>query len=315
MIFVQTPLFVQLLLDTPFSAFELAELINTAPTRYKNHYIEKRNGRGKRLISQPTKEVKYVQRYLVEKTLNSLPIHPSATAYRSGLSIKDHALPHADAKYLLKLDFKDFFPSITARGLSNRFKVDLDLNDIEIEIITRILCRHDPITETLRLSIGAPSSPYVSNYFLFEFDSVIADFCARSGVTYTRYADDLAFSTNFPRMLDVVQDRVLATIQELEYLGLNLNEKKTVNVSKKNRRTLVGLTLSNDGSTSIGRDAKRELRNQLYRASKGELNKEEFQRLKGRLAFLFSVDPDFVMTLCRKYNAKKISDLNFPSNI
>lgn len=315
MIFSQTPLFAQLLAETPFSTAELIDLIQTSPTRYKDHYIEKRNGRGKRLISQPTKEVKYVQRYLIANVLNSLPIHSAAKAYRVGLSIKDHALPHANAKYLLKLDFKDFFPSITAKALSYKFSVDLKISNIEIEIINRIVCRYDPLSDTLRLSIGSPSSPYISNYFLFDFDEKIFQFCNKNQITYTRYADDLALSTNSPRNLDIAYQHILKIIHELNYLGLNLNSKKTINVSKKNRRTLVGLTLSNDGTASIGRDAKRDIRNQLYRASKGEITNIEFQKLKGRLAFLFSVDPDFVIKLCRKHGATRVADLNFVGNI
>lgn len=315
MTFVQTPLFARLLADTPFSEGELLELIHTSPTRYKDHFIEKRNGRGKRLISQPTKEVKYIQRYLIEYILKYLPVHHAATAYRSGLSIKDHALPHADARYLLKLDFENFFPSITAKGLALRLNIDSGLSELEVAIVVRLLCRYDASSDMLRLSIGAPSSPYISNYFLFEFDRVVSKFCGDNSVVYTRYADDLAFSTNEPKMLDAVQAHVLNTLDEMAYLGLRLNEKKTVNVSKKNRRTLVGLTLSNEGSVSVGRDAKRGIRNQLHRASKGDLTLEEFQRLKGQLAFMLAVDPDFVMALCRKHGVARIADLSFRSKV
>lgn len=74
---------------------------------------------------------------------------------------------------------------------------------------------------------------------------------------------------------------------------------------------LVGLTLSNDGRVSVGRRKKRDLRSQLYRASKGEMESEELQKLKGQLAFLWSVDPIFVQDLCKRYGAQKISELDF----
>lgn len=309
--YANTPLFARLLAETPFSAGELVELINTSPTRYKDHFIDKRNGRGKRLISQPTKEVKYIQRYLIAYVLKSLPVHPAATAYRPGLSIKNHALPHANARYLLKLDFQDFFPSITATSLARRLEMDSGLETQEIGIVVRLLCRYDSASERLRLSIGAPSSPYISNYFMFDFDKAVSEFCNANSVCYTRYADDLAFSTSVPKMLDAVQAHVLKTLDEMAYLGLRLNTKKTVNVSKKNRRTLVGLTLSNAGCVSVGRDAKRGIRNQLHRASRGDLTLEEFQRLKGQLAFMLAVDPEFVMALCRKHGVARIADLSF----
>lgn len=197
--FTQTQIFNRLLRETPFSAAELIDLIKTAPNRYKEHYINKRNNRGKRLISQPTKELKYVQKYFIQNILNGLPIHYAAKAYRSGLSIKDHALPHANSKYLLKLDFRDFFPSITAEGLCYRLKLDFGFSDSDLYIIKRIICKCRPCSDVLHLSIGAPSSPYISNYFLFEFDEIIFNFCLENEVVYTRYADDLAFSTNFPK--------------------------------------------------------------------------------------------------------------------
>lgn len=106
------PLFQRLLARSPFSEHELIVLIATASSRYKVHYIEKRSGRGRRLIAQPTREIKFLQRMLVKHELGALPIHEAAMAYRAGLSIADHARPHAGGRYLLKLDFKDFFPSI-----------------------------------------------------------------------------------------------------------------------------------------------------------------------------------------------------------
>ena len=67
---IDAPLFKRLLAGTPFSEHELVVLIATAPTRYKDHYISKRNGRGRRLISQPTKEIKFLQRLLLKRELN-----------------------------------------------------------------------------------------------------------------------------------------------------------------------------------------------------------------------------------------------------
>ena len=87
------PLFQRLLARSPFSDHELIVLIATAASRYKTHYIEKRGGRGQREISQPTKEIKFLQRLLVSEELNRLPIHDAAVGYRPGRSILDHATP------------------------------------------------------------------------------------------------------------------------------------------------------------------------------------------------------------------------------
>jgi RNA-directed DNA polymerase len=303
------PLFQRLLARSPFSEHELIVLIATASSRYKVHYIEKRGGRGRREIAQPTKEIKYLQRMLIKHELATLPIHDAAVAYRAGLSIADHARLHAQARYLLKLDFKNFFPSIKWPALAHRLTRDTQYTKVELWILGNLLCREAKSTGVHQLSIGAPSSPHVSNYVLCEFDSKLTDFCSNHGVRYTRYADDLALSTSTPGTLDVVEQKVRHLLEELDYLGLQLNEEKSVNVSKKRRRTLVGLTLSNDGHASIGRDAKRQLRGAIHRAALGTLGPEDLANLKGRMAFVYAFDPAFVDQLLARYGFTSIATI------
>jgi RNA-directed DNA polymerase len=307
------PLFQRLLARSPFSEHELIVLIATAPSRYKVHYIEKRGGRGRREIAQPTKEIKFLQRMLVRHEIDTLPIHDAAVAYRAGLSIADHARPHAHGRYLLKLDFKSFFPSIKWPALAHRLTRDTQYTKIELWILGNLLCRTVKSAGVHQLSIGAPSSPHVSNYVLYEFDAKLTNFCSNRGVRYTRYADDLAFSTNTPGTLNVVEQEVRNLLVEFDYLGLQLNDEKSVNVSKKRRRTLVGLTLSNDGRASIGREAKRQLRSAIHRAALGTLGPEDLANLQGRLAFTYAVDPAFVDQLLARYGFASIADISSPA--
>lgn len=308
-----TPLFQRLLARSPFSEHELIVLIATAPSRYKVHYVEKRGGRGRREIAQPTKEIKFLQRLLVKHELNALPIHDAAVAYRAGLSISDHARPHAQGRYLLKLDFKDFFPSIKWASLAYCLARDTEYTREELWILGNLLCRKAKVSGAHQLSIGAPSSPHISNYVLHEFDSKLTELCSSCGVTYTRYADDLAFSTRTPGTLDAVEQEVRRLLGELEYLELQLNETKSVNVSRKQRRTLVGLTLSNDGHASIGREAKRQLRLAMHRASLGTLPATETANLQGRLAFTYAIDPKFVDELLKRYGFVSIASIGNPA--
>ena len=98
-------------LETGLSEFAVRRIMQTAPHRYKVFYIPKRNGSMRR-IAQPSKEVKLLQRVMVEKFLQFMPIHPAATAYNAGCSIVKNAKIHASDGPILKMDFKDFFPSI-----------------------------------------------------------------------------------------------------------------------------------------------------------------------------------------------------------
>lgn len=308
-----TDLFGRLIENTPFSEEELALLILTGPTRYKDHWIEKRNGRGRRMISQPTSEMKLVQRWLVNYELSSLSIDRHATAYRKGLSILHHVAPHTKSHFLLKLDFKDFFPSLTDSALRYRLEQDAQYSELEIHILTNLLFRKKRTEEAYRLSIGAPSSPFVSNYLLLDFDRRLSNYCESNSLRYTRYADDIAISANTAGTLDPAKAFVEKLIGELPYLGLRLNEEKTVNVSKKFRRELVGLIISNQEKVSLGREEKRRLRAAVHALVRGKLNVEQSMQLRGQLAFGLSVDRDFVIALCKRHGFDRVCDLPGPN--
>lgn len=310
--FEKTAVFQYLLESMPMEKKELYSLIKKAPYSYKEHFIEKRNGHGKRLISQPIQELKVLQKYLIETCLKDLPVHAVACAYQQGVSIKAHAVPHANHRYLLKLDFKDFFPSITGHALSAILKQYTNFEADDLALITRVLCKKDKDTKALCLSIGAPSSPFISNHFMYKFDLAIDNYCKVRGITYTRYADDLAFSTSHRFYLKTVLQQVQHILNEAPYSGLSLNAKKTLNISKKRQRSLVGLTLGNSGQVSIGRDKKRLLRAQMHYAVQGKLNQAELNRLKGQLAFVYSVDPGYVVHLCSRYGFQKIAEITLP---
>lgn len=286
-----------ILQEYPLSPLEVALLIRTAPSRYKVHEIEKRNGRGKRTIAQPTAEVKLVQRLMVDEVIKKLPISDAAMAYRSGHGILDHALPHANHQYLLKLDFKDFFPSIRAadfvRHLIKYSKIDRD----EAKLLARLFFWRPKGQRQLILSIGAPSSPAISNTIMFDFDVRLIEYCKKAGITYTRYADDLALSTNTPNLLSNAYKFVLELCGEIKSPHLTLNEEKTVFTSKKYHRQLTGLTLSNDGKASVGRERKRLIRAMAYRYKTGVLPLEEHSKLRGWLSFILSVDKLFVESI------------------
>ena len=176
---------------------QLGNLIRSAPRRYKVFKIPKRTPNQMRTIAQPAREVKVLQYWVMEHVLRSLRVHPAATGYCKGSNIADNARRHIHGRFLLKLDFNEFFPSLKAKD----FKVYTyqnvpTLTDQDVEALTRILFWKPRGTNELHLSIGAPSSPLLSNILLWEFDSMVAALCSYSKTSYTRYADDLSFSTN-----------------------------------------------------------------------------------------------------------------------
>lgn len=298
-----------LLRDLPLSAMDLVQLVRTAPHRYKVYSIPKRSGKGDRVIAQPAAEVKLLQRWIVENVLVDYPVHDVAVAYREGVGIKHNALRHVKNRFLLKMDFKDFFPSINAAHfeLHTRKYAPQYLEDVLI--LTNILFRAPKGTRDRILSIGAPSSPVVSNSIVYDFDVAMSELAQKHDVTYTRYADDLVFSTNAPSVLRDLHKQVVQVSKSVDYPRLTINEDKTIFASKKVNRIITGLVLSNEGRVSIGWEKKRALRNLVYRFEQGNLAQDKIEWLRGYLAFVRDVEPELFLSLKAKAGARGRSAL------
>lgn len=286
--------------ETGVNPAVLETIISTASRRYKTYKISKRTG-GDRVINHPTPAIKFLQRWIVRNVIAFLPVHSSVMSYKRGVGISRNAEMHITQKYLLKMDFEDFFPSIKDYDvrlliLANLDKPPLlDLTGEDVGIITSVVCRYGELT------IGAPSSPAISNAILYGFDDRISAECSRRGVTYSRYADDISFSTNEPNVLSEIKLVVAGTLRDQAYPRLRINDEKTSFTSKKRRRSITGLTLTSDGEISIGRDKKREIKTLCHTFQKGELSSERLSYLRGYLSFVRSVEPTFIASLRRKY--------------
>lgn len=280
---------------------EVRNVIVTAPYRYKVYQIPKRSGAGSRTIAQPAAEVKVLQRVVVTSHLQNWPIHRCAVAYRKGYSVLQHVRAHTASKFLLKMDFKDFFPSISLSNVESHIRQHSAFEDDDVRLLGLLLTYRDRSSGRRSLSIGAPSSPLVSNSILWNFDCAVSDFCLARHISYTRYADDLAFSTGAPGVLREVEEFVRLQTREVDYPRLVVNEQKTANVSSRFARRLVGLTLTPDGGVSVGRDRKRLLRAQLHRITQGDLEGVDLTAVSGQIAYFWSVEPEFVERLQRRY--------------
>ena len=296
----------QMLRTLPFSSGELDMLIWSAPQRYKTYTIAKRQSGKYRLVSQPTPEVKLLQRWLVQNLFKSFPIHDAARAYRDGVGLKDNVLPHSKNRFLLKLDFSDFFPSIKA-GHFVEFMRSHEHAPADIDVARLVCFKRE--NGDLRLAIGAPSSPILSNIMMYKLDCEIASAAQQLNVAYTRYADDLSFSCNEPKILNQIERQLPNLIRENSIVPLRINVEKTIHASKKNGRSITGINITPDGTLSVGLQRKRLLRAQIHHYVKGSLPAEEIESVRGYLAFLKSVEPAHIDRLINKYGAATIYQL------
>jgi len=270
---------------------ELISNMNIAPEAYKTFNIKKRNGKN-RLIAQPTPFVKNVQRGIVEVFLSEFEVSKSTTAYTKGLSIKDNAQAHAGTKYLLKMDFKNFFPSIKPADLFHSVsKANVDLENLDKLILSKYLFRKEE--NHSELSIGAPSSPILSNIVMLTFDRELEAYCERISVGYTRYADDLTFSSESYELLPQVEMFVKQLTKLISNPTLTINEEKTRFIGKGRSQRVTGVILTHEGGVSVGRNLRKKIRAMLHLYSKGLLKKNDIPYLHGIVSHVRNIEPKY----------------------
>lgn len=275
----------------------VAAFAQGASYSYKTYTIRKKNG-GFRIIDHPSKQLKAMQRWLLSYLLNDLPIHPSAMAYRRKKSIFDNATLHAGSRFLLRMDCKDFFHSITDDDLkmliANRPSTFSGWTSYETDLFCKLVCKGG------RLTIGAPTSPTLSNAVCYDMDTQLSEISNKLEVTYSRYADDLFFSTKLPNVLSALESTVVSTIANLALpRGLAINPAKTRHSSRGRTRRVTGITLGSDGKPYIGRALKRKIRAMIHQVD--ALDAKRRASLAGLIAYGGGFDPDFVNSLITKY--------------
>ena len=280
----------------------ITNLARGASYEYKEYWIAKRTG-GYRVIHHPSRRLKALQRWLLQNVIDSFPVHPSAVAYRHGKSIWDNARVHAKSRYLLRMDLKDFFHSISERDIRNYISHHAGLfiswSVPDIDAFCGLVCRRQILT------IGAPTSPALSNAICHDLDVSLHALCETMGVKYTRYADDLFFSTLEQNVLAIVEKEVRNIIPSLPVpQKLSVNTTKTRHSSKKGARHVTGIVLGSDGLPPIGRAFKRRIRALIHKYA--SLNGASRASLAGMIAYAEGFDPDFINSLITKYGLPAI---------
>lgn len=286
---------------------KLISISETASDRYKVYAIPKRTG-GTRVIAHPSQELKAIQRWIVNVILSRFPIHQSATAYRKGSGIKENAEIHRSSKYTTRFDFANYFPSFEQSQIQEFLalelpKIGINFDISDINFLGNIICR------TGRLSIGAPSSPAITNAMMFTFDQAMFEFCNGRNLAYSRYADDMFISSNEPNQLDGIENQIQRIKQDITYINLRLNRKKTTYLSKKYARKITGIVITPDHKLSIGRHRKREIKSLIHLWLNERLDIERTYYMRGLLAFARDIEPEFEVRLRLKYTDQAINQI------
>jgi RNA-directed DNA polymerase len=276
---------------------KLLGIAHAASHSYKEYSIAKHDG-GTRTIFHPARPLKALQRWLSQEFIAKWPIHPAAMAYRPGISILDNAAVHVESKYLLRMDFSSFIPSIKEADIRRYMRERPSTFSTWSTDDTSHFC--SLVLRFGSLTIGAPTSPGLANAVCYELDAQLSSLSLKHQINYTRYADDLFFSAEQPNVLDSVEKEICAVVSSLTVpAGLVLNHAKTRRSSKRGARRVTGIVLGSDGNTHIGRQLKRRVRAMIHKYD--FLSGEERATLGGLIAYAVGFDPEFKNSLITKY--------------
>lgn len=207
---------------------------------YKAFYVSKAKG-GQRYIEDPCEDLKNVQRILNESLQCVYYQNKTDAAYGFLLTIKDEEKPrniysnaekHLNKKWLLNIDFKDFFHSIKSVNIETAFVADpIGFKPALAKTLTKLT------TYNGRLPMGAPTSPVMSNFDSLNLDYDLLDFARQNDITYTRFADDLSFSSN-KLIDDLVYNKIKKISESYSYI---INPKKTKLYTPTDTKYVTGL--------------------------------------------------------------------------
>ena len=276
---------------TGLSGVLLAKMVNNPKSFYREFTIPKRSG-GIRIISAPYPSLNNVQEWIYQVLL--LPrtaLSEYATGFVPGKSIVDNASCHVGHCALLKMDIKDFFPSITINRVISVFK-NLGYYPRMAYYLAALCCENGHLPQ------GAPTSPMLSNIIAKRLDRRLSKLAECFDLTYTRYADDLTFSGDrIPiRFIEVVNKVVSSE-------GFMVNGSKTKRLGDGNRKIITGVSISS-GEVCIPRDKKRRLRQEAYYIKK--------YGLKSHMRHCHINDPLFALQFAGKMAYWKSVEPNHP---
>jgi RNA-directed DNA polymerase len=236
------------LLEVPFDTLTYY-LYRIAPERrYQKFYISKRSG-GSRLIKKPHNSLYLIQRkfsqvlYAIYETKH--PVHGFAVSK----SIVTNAKAHTNKKYVLNIDIKDFFGSINFGRVRGMFMAQPYYLDEKVAtVLAQICCFENSLPQ------GAPTSPIISNLICQKMDRDLQRFSKSFGVYYTRYADDITFSSTrkaLPKEIVALFQReplMIVIGKELNQIikrnGFEINQEKTRLFFNNQRQEVTGLVVN-----------------------------------------------------------------------
>lgn len=292
---------------------------NRKSSQQMRHYhyrvFAKRSG-SVRLIESPKPRLKELQRQILALLLDEIPLHPAVHGFCKGRSIRTFTAPHVAQRVVLRMDLRDFFPSVSRARVQALLRTagypepvadllgGICTNTAPRDAWDKLAFHVDPLqlreTRDLyaqpHLPQGAPTSPALANLCCYRMDCRLAGLAKSVGAEYTRYADDLAFSGDeeFERRVERFSTHVAVILQEE---GFAANHHKTRIMRRGVRQQLTGLVVNQRINVKrVDFDRLKATLTNCVRLGPESQNREAHpnfkEHLEGRIGFVEMVNPD-----------------------
>ena len=285
-----------------------------AQQHYNYRVLAKKSG-NIRLIEAPKLKLRELQRVILREILEQIPSHAATHGFVKGRSIKTFAEPHVGRRVVLRMDLRDFFPSISGPRVQAFFRTG-GYPDAVADLLGGLCTNAAPrrMWKTLgkgldplamaearllyarpHLPQGAPTSPALANLCAYRVDCRLSGLAEAAGATYTRYADDLAISggPEFERCVERFALRVAAILMEE---GFTVHHRKTRVMRQGVRQYLAGLVTNQKlNVVRADFDTLKAILTNCVRHGAESQNREGHpafrQHLEGRVGFVEMVNP------------------------
>lgn len=204
-----------------------------------------------RYITAPSRKLRKLQSWILHNILENIQVSESAKGFIKGKSILENAQEHLNNEYVISLDIKDFFPSISSKIIYKIFRYYGYTKQVA-SILTNICTYNDVLPQ------GAPTSPYLANIVCIRLDKRLSSLAIKLKGNYTRYADDMTFSGGvaFCENLDLAY-------KIIEEEGFMVNNDKTTIQTRSGRQSVTGIVVNNN-VVRVPREIKRTLRQHIF---------------------------------------------------
>ncbi|MDN3675086.1 reverse transcriptase family protein [Flavobacterium branchiarum] len=296
--------------------------------RYSYFKLKKRNGTFREIMS-PSRDLKYIQKWILFNILSCYPLQDSCKGFRKNISIFDNAKVHEKSEVILKIDLLKFYDTITEKRIYGVFKNMGYIENLSYSLAKITTAKHrdsywesfDSISKeilsdliVLKPSIlpqGAPSSPMLANIVATKMDIRFQSLGAKMNFNYSRYADDLTFSIQTGGKLPSL--KLIREIITDE--GFYVNNEKLKYMKKGCSQYVTGLTTTN--GVNVSKKYRKAISSHIYYCRKHGVNNHlevnaidfpDYNSLKfhdwlyGHLCFIKSINS--------KANSRLLEDFN-----